>query len=264
MLDQSHTDQAIRQLELTLESLVESPVSPSHFFVFTRIDLALQIRLGVPVSDFLQTAQHLRHTRVRKGYQSHRESSLMTGATIGKRTAPLRIQFYDKGRQMKCAPNNVLRIEFTLKKGPLKELLGPQASQVDQFPGALDHSRAYSAFRSVTLGFNTSHTEVTSIESKTDYWGAVLTLANENGLRFPDGRTPTEVLQTVYGLQTARKYIRQATENTFRSFRSIDVDFATEFPEEWPPPNLVEFIPNELDSYSVAQQVSRRRVIQDN
>ncbi|MFT5469023.1 MAG: hypothetical protein ACI8UO_004137 [Verrucomicrobiales bacterium] len=258
MLDQSHTDQAIRQLELTLESLVESAVSPSHFFLFTRIDLALQIRLGVPVSDFLHTAQHLRHRRVRKGYQSHRESAQMTGVTIGKRTGSLRIQFYDKGRQMKCAPNNVLRIEITLTKGLLKELLGPQS---DQFPRALDHSRAYSAFRSVILDFNTSRTEVTSIESKTDYWGALLTLTNENGLRFPDGRTPTEVLQTVYGLQTARKYIRQATENTFKS---IDVDFATEFPEEWPPPNLVEFIPNELDSYSVAQQVSRRRVIPNN
>lgn len=241
---QADIDRALHRLQVALFDVTTSRSSPLASAVFSRVDLALNLQLQGLVREFLQVMAQVPHRHGRSHTAYSRE-----GLTFGKRKSPMITTFYDKEFQMERRPGSILRIEIRLRASKLKELLGPDDST---YPSSLCFDRCYAAFRTEMRKFSGPRISVCTPSSKKEFVAQAIHLLDTHGIRFPDGRSPLQVLEAVCGSPATVQGYRR-TVNAL-NLHSWNFDFPSEFPEAWPPPRLAPYVPDPLERYSPAFQ----------
>jgi len=240
---QAQIDAALQRFQQILHPLLVNPHGILDSVIFTRVDLVLQIQLPGKVASFLASLREVTHAK-------RKPTSYESGNIVwGNNKSSMKLTLYDKGLQIDRSARNILRIELRLTKGKLRELLGPSPRS---YPTSLDFNRCYSAFRSQVLRFGVAAPRVVNFDSRNEYWSYVLASADKAGLRMPDGRSLFDALGDLYCPSAAASYRKNASMIQLASW---SFDWASEFPEAWPPPNLAIRVPDPMERYSVHHRV---------
>lgn len=239
---QAQLDNAFRTFQQIVDPLLVNPYGILDSVIFTRVDLVLQIQLPDKVASFLSSMREVTHAK-------RKPTSFDSGNVAwGNNKSSMKLTLYDKGLQINNSAGNILRIELRLSKGKLKELLGPSPSA---YPTSLDFNRCYSVFRSQMLRFGVTAPSVVKFPSRHEFWSYALAKADQAGVRMPDGRSLFDGLQDLYCPSAAASYRKKASCIQLASW---SFDWASEFPEAWPPPHLAIRVPDDMERYSGSRQ----------